>query len=116
MGRPGYWSVMGWLTNGLRPLDGVVLPTNPAHHTGSVQPLSRPGWMSYGWLVTSHAAMTIGMQAMATGRAIAAAAAASRAALAGIPGRGSGPSGRWVRATAAGPAAGGAPGRGRRPR
>jgi hypothetical protein len=30
MGPPGYRSVMRWLTNGLRHLDGVVLPTSPA--------------------------------------------------------------------------------------
>jgi hypothetical protein len=28
MGPPGYRSVMRWLTNGLRHLDGVVLPTS----------------------------------------------------------------------------------------
>jgi transposase IS4-like protein len=28
MGLPGYRSVMRWLTNGLRHLDGVVLPTS----------------------------------------------------------------------------------------
>jgi hypothetical protein len=30
MGPPGYRSVMRWLTNGLRHLDGVALPTSPA--------------------------------------------------------------------------------------
>src|SRR5256885_6728658 len=30
MGPPGYRSVMRWLTNGLRHLDGVVLPTSSA--------------------------------------------------------------------------------------
>jgi hypothetical protein len=29
-GRGGYWSAMRWLTNGLRHLDGVALPTSPA--------------------------------------------------------------------------------------